>query len=92
MNLRTKAEASAASAEEKSRKLEAKLSNVSESIECEKIQLQNELVQLKSESKLSVSKISADVSLFFFLGPMFDFCNLEQISGSQIFIFLWHLA
>lgn len=61
VNLRTKAEASAALAEEKSRMLEGKLNNVSESIQREKSRLQNELVQLKSESKLSVSRISADL-------------------------------
>lgn len=90
MNLRTKAEASAALAEEKSRMLEGKLSNVSESIEREKNRLQNELVQLKSESKLSVSRISADVSLCYCL-LILNLFNHPQISESQ-FTFFCHLA
>lgn len=58
MNLRKKAETSAAAAEEKASLLERKLSSVSESIEREKSRLGNELEQLKSESKFSVTKIS----------------------------------
>lgn len=61
VNLREKAQSSAALAEEKASTLEGKLHKVSESIEREKIRLQNELVQLKSDSKLSVSRISADL-------------------------------
>lgn len=58
LNLRKKAEMSAAAAEEKASLLERKLSSVSESIEREKSRLRNELEQLKSESKFSVTKIS----------------------------------
>ncbi|XP_021298345.1 mitotic spindle checkpoint protein MAD1 isoform X1 [Herrania umbratica] len=61
MNLRKKAESSAASAEEKATVLEGKLSQLSQSIEREKKRLHNELAQLKGESKLSVSRISADL-------------------------------
>lgn len=57
-----KAESAAASAEEKASLLEGKQSHVSESIEREKKRLQNELTQLKEESKSSISRISADVS------------------------------
>lgn len=63
MNLRMKAESSAASAKEKASLLEGKLSHLSESIEREKKRLNDELAQLKRESKLSVSRISADVSM-----------------------------
>ncbi|KAJ0080524.1 hypothetical protein Patl1_23498 [Pistacia atlantica] len=59
-NLRMKAESAATSAEEKASLLEGKLSHVSESIEREKKRLQNELTQLKKESKFSISRISAD--------------------------------
>ncbi|XP_044489496.1 mitotic spindle checkpoint protein MAD1 [Mangifera indica] len=59
-NLRMKAESAAASAEEKASLLEGKQSHVSESIEREKKRLQNELTQLKEESKSSISRISAD--------------------------------
>lgn len=62
MDLRKKAESSLASAEEKASLLEGKLSHVSESIEREKVRLQKELTQLKQESKLSISRIGADVS------------------------------
>ncbi|KAK4402029.1 Mitotic spindle checkpoint protein MAD1 [Sesamum angolense] len=41
--------------------LEEKLSILSESIDREKNRLQNELLQMRSESKLSVSRISADL-------------------------------
>lgn len=58
LNLRKQAEMSAAAAEEKASLLERKLSSVSESIEREKNHLRNELEQLKSESKFSVTKIS----------------------------------
>ncbi|GMI86128.1 mitotic arrest deficient 1, NITRIC OXIDE-INDUCED EARLY COTYLEDON SENESCENCE 1 [Hibiscus trionum] len=61
MNLRKKAESSAASAEEKAADLEGKLTQFSQSIEREKKRLHNELAQLKGESKLSVSRISADL-------------------------------
>ena len=62
MNLRMKAESSVASAEEKASVLERKLNHISESIERDKKRLHNEIEQLKRESKLSVSRISADVS------------------------------
>lgn len=61
VNLREKAQSLAALAEEKASTLEGKLHKVSQSIEKEKIRLQNELAQLRSESKLSVSRISADL-------------------------------
>ncbi|PIN23581.1 Mitotic checkpoint protein MAD1 [Handroanthus impetiginosus] len=61
MDLRKKAESSAAKAEEKASLLEEKLSTLSESIDREKSRLQNELFQKRSESKLSVSRISADL-------------------------------
>ncbi|XP_022155151.1 mitotic spindle checkpoint protein MAD1 isoform X2 [Momordica charantia] len=60
-NLRTKAESSIASSEEKASLLEDKLNHLSQSIEREKKRLHNELAQLKGESKLSVSRISADL-------------------------------
>ncbi|PPE02797.1 hypothetical protein GOBAR_DD00166 [Gossypium barbadense] len=61
LNLRKKAESSAASAEEKAADVEGKLTQFSQRIEREKKQLQNELAQLKGESKLSISRISADL-------------------------------
>lgn len=61
MNLRKKAESSAASAEEKAADLEGKLTQSSQSIEREKKLHQNELAQLKGESELSISRINADV-------------------------------
>ncbi|XWS16638.1 hypothetical protein CRYUN_Cryun34aG0108000 [Craigia yunnanensis] len=61
INLRKRAESSAASAEEKATGLEGKLTQLSQSIEREKKRLHNELAQLKGESKLSVSRISADL-------------------------------
>lgn len=61
MNLRKKAESSAASAEEKATAFEGKLTQLSQSLERENKRLHNELAQLKGESKLSVSRISADL-------------------------------
>ncbi|XP_059313488.1 mitotic spindle checkpoint protein MAD1 [Lycium ferocissimum] len=61
MNLRKKAETSAAAAEEKASLLERNLNSVSESIEREKSRLRNELEQLKSESKFSITKISKNL-------------------------------
>ncbi|KAH7520573.1 hypothetical protein FEM48_Zijuj08G0159100 [Ziziphus jujuba var. spinosa] len=61
INLRMKAESSAASAEEKASTLERKLSHLSEGIEREKKRLNDELAHLKRESKLSISRISADL-------------------------------
>ncbi|CAI9101502.1 OLC1v1038840C1 [Oldenlandia corymbosa var. corymbosa] len=60
-DMRKKAESAAKLSEERASTLEGKLSNVSQSIEREKIRLQNELAQLKSESKLSASRIRADL-------------------------------
>lgn len=62
MDLRKKAELSATKAEEKACLLEEKLTTLSESVDREKSRLQKELVQMRSESKLAVSRISADVS------------------------------
>lgn len=62
MNLRMKAESSAALAEERASSLEGKLSHLSESIEREKKRLHNDLAHLKKESELSVARITADVS------------------------------
>ncbi|KAL6184020.1 hypothetical protein ACLB2K_045427 [Fragaria x ananassa] len=61
INLRTKAETSAASAEEKASVLEGKLSHLSESIEGEKRHLNNDLAHIKKESKLSAARINADL-------------------------------
>ncbi|KAL8487258.1 hypothetical protein ACS0TY_023798 [Phlomoides rotata] len=61
MDVRINAELSASKAEEKASLLEEKLSTLSESIDREKGRLQNELRQMRSESKLSVSRISADL-------------------------------
>lgn len=65
MNLRKKAESSAAAAEEKANLLGGKLSQLSESTEREKRRLHDELMQIKRESKLSTSRLSADVSFFY---------------------------
>lgn len=61
MNLRIKSESRAASAEEKATSLEGKLSHLSESIEREKRRLHDEHSQLESDSKLSISRISANL-------------------------------
>ncbi|CAB4267682.1 unnamed protein product [Prunus armeniaca] len=61
MNLRMKAESSAALAEGKVSSLEGKLSHLSESIEREKKRLHNDLAHLKKESELSVARITADL-------------------------------
>ncbi|XP_062030335.1 mitotic spindle checkpoint protein MAD1 [Rosa rugosa] len=61
INLRTKAETSATSAEKKASVLEGKLSHLSESIEREKRHLNNEIAHIKRESKLSVARITADL-------------------------------
>ncbi|XP_055816416.1 mitotic spindle checkpoint protein MAD1 [Solanum dulcamara] len=66
MNLRKKAETSAAAAEEKASLLERKLSSLSESIEREKSRLRNDLEQLKSESKFSITKISNNLEIMEF--------------------------
>ncbi|KAI3937737.1 hypothetical protein MKW92_017927 [Papaver armeniacum] len=61
VSLRKNAESSAASAKDQASTLEQKLSRVSESIEREKTHLQRDLTELKKESKLSISRISADL-------------------------------
>ncbi|BFG19989.1 hypothetical protein CerSpe_062630 [Prunus speciosa] len=61
MNLRMKADSSAALAEEKASSLEGKLSHLSESIEREKKRLHKDLAHLKKESELSVARITADL-------------------------------
>lgn len=83
MDLRKNAESSATRAEERAHQLEEKLNNISESINREKGRLQNELVQMRSESKLSVSRISADVgtSDLLFIKKLFygDFIILKLL-------------
>ncbi|KAJ4846920.1 hypothetical protein Tsubulata_010318 [Turnera subulata] len=59
--LRSKAESAAASAQDKASLLEAKFQNVSETIDREKRRLNYDLEHLKRESKLSVSRIAADL-------------------------------
>lgn len=66
-NLRAKAESAAAAAEEKASHCEREFSSLSESIEREKSRLHNELEQLKSESKTSVSRISKNVRNLLFI-------------------------
>ncbi|KAI3984576.1 hypothetical protein MKX01_040453 [Papaver californicum] len=61
VSLRKNAESSAASAKDQASILEEKLSRVSESIEREKTRLHRDLSELKKESKLSISRISADL-------------------------------
>ncbi|XP_027331999.1 mitotic spindle checkpoint protein MAD1 isoform X3 [Abrus precatorius] len=61
MNLRIKAESHAASAEKKATSLEGKLGHLSESIEREKNRLHDEHAQLKRDSKLSISRITANL-------------------------------
>ncbi|XP_057494404.1 mitotic spindle checkpoint protein MAD1 isoform X2 [Actinidia eriantha] len=61
INLRKKAESLAALAEEKASLLEGKLSHLSATIEREKNRLREDLVQMESQSKLSVSRISLDL-------------------------------
>ncbi|XP_030459161.1 mitotic spindle checkpoint protein MAD1 isoform X1 [Syzygium oleosum] len=60
-NLRKNTESLAASAEEKASLLEGKLSSLAEGTERGNKSLRNELVQLQRESKLSISRISADL-------------------------------
>ncbi|OMO95515.1 Spindle assembly checkpoint component Mad1 [Corchorus capsularis] len=76
MNLRKKAESSAATAEEKATVLEGKLSQLSQSIEREKRRLHNDIAHLTEESKLSVSRISADLERMEFRAN-----NAEKESG-----------
>ncbi|KAK7363925.1 hypothetical protein VNO77_06088 [Canavalia gladiata] len=56
-----KAESHAATAEEKAVSLEGKLGHLSETIECEKKRLHDEHAQLKRDSKLSISRITANL-------------------------------
>lgn len=62
MNLRMKAESSAASAEEEVGILKEKLSRLSESTGRGRSCLDSEIEQLKRDSKLSATRISAEVS------------------------------
>ncbi|KAK6915841.1 Spindle assembly checkpoint component Mad1 [Dillenia turbinata] len=61
MNLRKNAESSATSSEEQASHLARKLNDSNESIEREKRRLGDELEHLKRESKLSVSRVNADL-------------------------------
>ncbi|CAH8355932.1 unnamed protein product [Eruca vesicaria subsp. sativa] len=61
MNLRKKAESSAATAEEKAKLLEEKLSQLSGSVDRERKRLNNDIAHLGKEAKLSVSRIGADL-------------------------------
>ncbi|XP_010030229.2 mitotic spindle checkpoint protein MAD1 isoform X1 [Eucalyptus grandis] len=61
MNLRKSTESLAASAEEKASLSEGKLSRLSGDTQSKNKSLRNELVQLQRESKLSISRISADL-------------------------------
>lgn len=63
MNLRKKAESLVASTEENASLSDGKLIQLSESSEREKSRLQRDVGQLKKDSKLAVSRISADVSI-----------------------------
>lgn len=76
MNLRLKADASRASAEEKASIFERNLSHLSENIEKEKNRFNNEIELLKRDSKLSVSRISADVSRYICQSSFPVICNL----------------
>ncbi|XP_010529945.1 PREDICTED: mitotic spindle checkpoint protein MAD1 [Tarenaya hassleriana] len=61
MHLRMKAESSAASAEEKAKLLEERLSQISESVEREKERINNDIAQMSKETRLAVSRIGADL-------------------------------
>ncbi|KAL3620767.1 hypothetical protein CASFOL_035679 [Castilleja foliolosa] len=61
MDHRKKAESLAAKAEETARLAEENIRSLSESITREKNRLQSDLVHMRSESKLSVSRITADL-------------------------------
>ncbi|KAL5993227.1 hypothetical protein ACLOJK_014150, partial [Asimina triloba] len=61
LDLRRKAECSAAAAEDNFKELEEKLRRVSDSAEMEKNHLRKELLHIENESKLSVSRISANL-------------------------------
>lgn len=63
VNLRKKAESSAASFEEKASAVEGQLNRLSESMEREKQCFQVEIAQLKKESKFSLSRKSAEVRM-----------------------------
>lgn len=62
-SLRKKAESSVATAEEKAKLLEEKLSQLSGSVDREKRRLNNDIAHLGKEAKLSVARIGADVSI-----------------------------
>ncbi|XP_077231799.1 mitotic checkpoint family protein isoform X2 [Tasmannia lanceolata] len=61
LDLRRNAESSVSTAEEKAIQLEEKLRQVSEGMEREKNRLYSDLLHLQSESKLSLSRINADL-------------------------------
>lgn len=61
MNLRSKAESSVATSEEKAKLLEEKLSQLSGSVERERKRLSNDISHLGKEAKLSVSRIGVDL-------------------------------
>ncbi|XP_073028375.1 mitotic spindle checkpoint protein MAD1 isoform X1 [Primulina eburnea] len=61
MDLRKKAELSASKADEKASILDGKLSALAGSVDKEKRRLQNEIVQLRNESKFSISRIRAEL-------------------------------
>ncbi|VVB15495.1 unnamed protein product [Arabis nemorensis] len=61
MNLRKKAESSLATAEEKAKLFEEKLSQLSASVDREKKRLNSDIAHLGKEAKLSVSRIGADL-------------------------------
>lgn len=65
--------------------LEEKLNTLSESIDREKGHLQNDLVQMRSDTKLSISRISADVSSS-------DLLYVKASHGDFIILILHHLS
>lgn len=76
-SMRNSSESSAAAAEEKANHLERKLNQLLDIPEREKKNLQDELKYLKEDSKLSISRLRADVSnnyIFFSSKSMFLSC------------------
>lgn len=61
-SMRKSSESSAAAFEEKAKVLERQLKQLSDSTERERKNLQDELMHLNGDSKLSVSRLRADVS------------------------------
>jgi len=62
-SMRKKVESTAASAEEKAHLLESKLKHLSATAEREKKSLEKEVKHLREDSKLSISRLRADVSI-----------------------------